>query len=66
MGGSIVNTDANALYILLGTGTVSSSLYTEKLATDGVYEVPYAFTGIVTGVWAGNGAGGALVTDYTV
>ena len=64
-GASVANDDANALYLLLGAGTVSSTVYTVKLYTDDVYEVPYGFTGVLTGVWAGDGSGAARVTEYT-
>lgn len=70
-GATIANDDANELYILLGTGTVSASLYTYKLAgysgagSAPYYEVPYGFTGIITGVWAGDGSGSARITELT-
>lgn len=64
-GASITNDDANALYLLLGAGTVSATVYTVKLYTDDVYEVPFGFTGIITGIWAADGSGSARVTEYT-
>lgn len=64
-GASVANDDANALYLLLGAGTVSATVYTVKLYTDDFYEVPYGFTGILTGIWAGDGSGSARVTEYT-
>lgn len=68
---TIANDDANELYILLGAGTVSATVYTQKLAgysgsgSTPYYEVPYGFTGIVTGLWAGDGSGSARITEIT-
>lgn len=64
-GGSVTNTDANALYLLLGGGTASATNYSVKLFTDDYFEVPYGFTGAITGIWAADGSGVALVTEYT-
>lgn len=62
---TITNTDANALYVLLDSGTPSSTNYTVKLATDDYYETPKGYFGVVKGVWAGDGSGVALVTELT-
>lgn len=64
-GGSITNTDANALYLLLGGGTASATNYSVKLFTDDYFEIPFGFTGAITGIWAADGSGAALVTEYT-
>lgn len=64
-GGSVTNTDANALYLLLGGGTASATNYSVKLFTDDYFEIPYGFTGAITGIWAADGSGVALVTEYT-
>lgn len=64
-GASVFNDDANDLYLLLGAGTVSSSVYTVKLISGALYEVPFGFTGVLTGAWAGDGSGSARVTEYT-
>jgi len=67
---SISNTDANILYLLLGGGTASATNFTVAISgatatAIGYYEVPYGFTGAITGIWAVDGAGAALVTEYT-
>lgn len=64
-GASIANDDANALYLLLGGGTASTSNYTVKLFTDDYFQVPFGFTGAITGIWAADGSGSARVTEYT-
>lgn len=63
-GAIITNTDANALFIDLSGGTASSTSYSVQLATDGTYEVPYGYTGAITGIWAVDGTGAALVTEF--
>lgn len=64
-GATVYNDDANALYLLLGTGTVSATVYTVQIPSGGYYEVPYGFTGILTGLWAADGSGSARVTEFT-
>lgn len=64
-GASIYNTDANALYLLLATGTASVSNLSVSVAANGYYEVPFGYTGIIKGTWAVDGAGAALVTEFT-
>lgn len=63
-GATIYNTDANALYVLLGGGTASATNFSVKLLTDDFYELPPGFRGKVTGVWAGDGSGAAYVTEF--
>jgi hypothetical protein len=62
-GAIIVNTDANILYLDLTGGTAAATRYAADLATGEGYEVPFGITGTITGVWAGDGAGSALVTE---
>jgi len=64
-GATVYNDDANALYLLLGAGTVSATVYTVLVPSGGYYETPYGFTGILTGLWAADGAGSARVTELT-
>lgn len=64
-GATVYNDDANILYLLLGTGTVTTSVYTVQVPSGGYYEVPYGFTGILTGLWSADGAGSARVTEFT-
>lgn len=69
-GVSISNTDANILYLKLGGGPASATDFTVAIpgataTAIGYYEVPYGFTGAITGVWAVDGTGAALVTEFT-
>lgn len=63
LGVSIRNSDANALYVLIGDGTVASTLHTVAIAQDGYWETPWFYRGqVITGIWAADGAGSAFVT----
>lgn len=65
-GARIFNTDANALYLDLSGGTaVAASRAQVKLATDEGYTVDAGYTGAITGIWAGDGAGVASVVEFT-
>jgi hypothetical protein len=63
---AITNTDAYRLYWLLGSGTPTSSLYSDYL--DEGESVSFSGADIVSaiqGIWAGNGSGNANVTTNT-
>lgn len=62
----VYNTDANALYLLCGgTGDASATNFTAILYTDDYWETPGNYGGAkVVGVWAGDGSGAALVTEF--
>lgn len=64
VGAVITNTDANALYLDMTGGTASATAFTVSVAANGTYEVPYGFTGAITGIWAADGTGAALVTEF--
>lgn len=64
-GAVIFNTDANALYLLLGSGTASATNTSVILAQNASYEVPFGYTGVIVGVWAADGTGAAKVTEFT-
>lgn len=61
---TIRNTDANILYVLLDSGTASSTNHTVALASGDYYETPASYTGAINGVWSGDGSGAALVTAF--
>lgn len=63
-GVTVTNTDANTLYLLVGGGTASATNYSVPIAAGAHWEAPYGFTGAITGIWSGDGAGAALVTEY--
>jgi hypothetical protein len=64
LGASIYNESTSVLFILLGTGTESTTVYTLQMAAGAYYEVPNAFTGIIKGHWV-TANGSARVTELT-
>lgn len=60
---TIWNDSTSILYIKFGT-TASATSATAKLVADAYYEVPYGYTGIVTGIWV-SATGNARVTEIT-
>lgn len=66
-GASVFNTSVEDLYIKLGT-TASLTDFTVKLVENAYYELPVGplgcYTGRIDGIWAANGSGAALVTEY--
>jgi len=64
-GASVTNTDANILYLDLSGGTATNASYTAAVASGAYYEIPFGYTGLITGIWAGDGSGAALVTEFT-
>lgn len=64
-GAAIVNTDANILYLDLTGGTAATTRYGKALASGEQYEVPFGLTGLITGIWSADGAGAALVTEFS-
>jgi hypothetical protein len=64
LGASIYNESTSVLFILLGAGTESATVYTLQMAAGAYYEVPNAFTGIIKGHWV-TANGSARVTELT-
>lgn len=64
LGLTVYNDSTAVLYVLLGAGTASASVYTVQMAAGAYYEVPFRFTGIVTGLWASVN-GNARITEIT-
>jgi hypothetical protein len=62
-GGTIWNDSTAILYVKFGT-TASTTSATVKMVADSYYEIPYGYTGIVTGIWA-SATGSARVTELT-
>lgn len=64
LGATVYNDSTQILYLLLGTGPASTSVYTLQIGAGGYYEVPFNFTGQLTGIWA-SANGNARVTELT-
>ncbi|MBD2519962.1 hypothetical protein H6G93_34475 [Nostoc sp. FACHB-973] len=63
IGGTIWNNSTANLYIEFGA-TASTSAFTAKLSAGGYFEIPFRYTGIISGIWdAANG--NALVRELT-
>lgn len=61
---TVYNDSTAFLYVLLGAGTASTTVFSNKMQGGGYYEIPSGFTGIVTGVWS-SATGNARVTEVT-
>ncbi len=64
LGATIFNESAATLYLLLGAGTASTTVYTVQVPAQGYYEIPYQFAGQLTGIWT-SATGNARVTELT-
>lgn len=65
-GATITNDSGAIMYVLFAvTGTVSSTVYTVRLGANDYYEVPFGYTGAISGIWASAGAGNALMSELT-
>lgn len=60
-GGTIYNDSSAALFIKMGAAASASS-FTFKAGTQTYYEIPFNYTGLVTGVWE-TATGFARVTE---
>ena len=62
-GASIWNDSSAILYLDLTGGTASATSCSVKLIADAFYEVPFGYTGLITGIWA-SATGSARVTEF--
>lgn len=65
--GATISNDSGAILYLKfeTTGGTSSSSFTVRLTANTYYEVPFGYTGPISGIWASGGAGNALVSELT-
>lgn len=63
-GFSLYNDSSAILYLLLASGTASSSANTLQVAAGAYFEAPYNYLGEVNGVWA-SADGSARVTEFS-
>lgn len=65
-GATIFNTDANALCVRLDGGTATTTTgFNVRLTQNQYYEVPFGYTGAITGIWEADGAGAANLAEFT-
>lgn len=63
-GASIQNTSTAILYLLLGGGTATATTaHSVQMAANTYFEVPFGFTGAITGIWAAAN-GQANITEF--
>ena len=64
-GACIVNTDANALCLNLAGGTATTTTaFNVRLIQNAYFEIPFGYTGLITGIWETDGAGAANVCEF--
>jgi hypothetical protein len=63
LGATVFNDSTATLYLLLASGTSSTTTYSVQLAANAIFEVPYNYTGIIRGIWA-SAVGSARVTEF--
>lgn len=62
----ITNTSSAILYVRLASGTASATMFTYRLPQNATQEIPFPYTGVITGVWATDpGDGVAAITELT-
>lgn len=65
-GASIVNTSTAILYLHMAGGTATATTaHHVQLAQNAYFEVPFGYTGAITGIWASDAGGSANVAEYT-
>ncbi|WP_445629267.1 hypothetical protein [Nostoc sp. DSM 114167] len=62
-GATIWNDSTATLYLEFGA-TATTSAFTAKLNPSGYYEVPFHYTGVISGIWSAAN-GNALVRELT-
>lgn len=64
LGATVYNDSTVNLYLKLGA-TASASSFTVLMLPGAYYEVPFAYTGVIDGIWASDASGKALMTELT-
>jgi len=66
LGATIANDSSAVLYLRLSSSAATSTNYTVRMVQYSYYEVPFGYTGAITGIWASDpNDGGARVTEIT-
>lgn len=64
-GASIINTSTAILYIRMDGGTATATTgHNVQLAQNAYFEVPFGYTGLITGIWASDAGGAANIAEY--
>lgn len=62
LGATIQNNTSKTLYLKFGS-TASTSSHTVVIVKDAYYEVPFNYTGLLSGIWDSGVSGNALITE---
>jgi hypothetical protein len=66
-GATIFNDSTSVLFLLVGSGTASATVYTVQLGLNDFYELPDwgvgVYSGVIGGIWT-SATGSARVTEY--
>lgn len=65
LGASVTNDGSTDLHIALGAAAATTTDYTAKIAAGARWDLPFAYTGVIGGIWAGTPTGSARVTELT-
>lgn len=63
-GASLYNDSTQILYLLYSNGTASNTNYSLQIPAGAYWELPFSYTGAITGIWA-SANGNARVTELT-
>lgn len=63
-GATIYNDSTAICYLLLNSGTASTTNYTVQLAANSYYEVPFGYTGAIKAIWA-SATGAARISEFS-
>jgi len=63
MGVIVDNADETALAYQF-SATASSTDFTARLVPNDLYETPFGFTGVITGIWSSDASGSARITEF--
>jgi hypothetical protein len=63
-GATFFNESTATLYLLLANATSSITVYTVQVPPYGYYEAPFAYSGVVKGIWS-SATGNVRVTEIT-
>jgi hypothetical protein len=62
--GAMITNDSTSVVYIAFAATATATAFTAKLNAGDYYEVPFGYTGIITGIWV-TAAGSARVTEIT-
>jgi hypothetical protein len=62
--GATIYNDSSAILYLALISTASTTAYNVQMTANSYYEVPYAYTGVISGIWASS-TGNARVNELT-